>query len=123
MRDARAGYVQSLDVLRAAKAEGVYTKSSLMLGLGETDDEVIDAMLDLRAAGGRPSAWRTACFSLVRGVLFAGDQWERHMHCSVVDRGEAVPLPCAPSGTAGQPLRLRGSLRLGWRARAQASTS
>jgi len=52
VRDARAGYVQSLDVLRAAKAEGVYTKSSLMLGLGETDDEVIDAMLDLRAAGG-----------------------------------------------------------------------
>ncbi|KAK9839242.1 hypothetical protein WJX81_003812 [Elliptochloris bilobata] len=51
VRDARAGYVQSLEVLRAAKAEGVCTKSSLMLGLGETDDEVIDAMLDLRAAG------------------------------------------------------------------------
>ena len=30
---------------------GVYTKSSLMLGLGEEDDEVIDAMLDLRDAG------------------------------------------------------------------------
>ena len=51
VRDARAGYVQSLEVLRAAKAAGVYTKSSLMLGLGEADDEVIDAMLDLRAAG------------------------------------------------------------------------
>ena len=51
VRDARAGYVQSLEVLRAAKAAGVLTKSSLMLGLGEADDEVIDAMLDLRAAG------------------------------------------------------------------------
>ena len=29
----------------------MYTKSSLMLGLGEEDDEVIDAMLDLRDAG------------------------------------------------------------------------
>jgi lipoic acid synthetase len=51
VRDPRAGYFQSLDVLRAAKACGVYTKSSLMLGLGETDDEIIDAMLDLRDAG------------------------------------------------------------------------
>lgn len=51
MRDARAGYVQSLEVLRAAKDCGVYTKSSIMLGLGETDDEVIDTMLDLRDAG------------------------------------------------------------------------
>ncbi len=40
VRDPRAGYMQSLDVLRAAKAVGVYTKSSIMLGLGETDEEV-----------------------------------------------------------------------------------
>jgi lipoyl synthase len=40
VRDSRAGYMQSLDVLREAKAVGVYTKSSIMLGLGETDDEV-----------------------------------------------------------------------------------
>ena len=43
VRDNRAGYVQSLDVLRAAKAQGVITKSSLMLGLGEKDDEVLQA--------------------------------------------------------------------------------
>ena len=49
MRDARAGYVQSLDVLRTAKACGVYTKSSIMLGVGETDDEIVDTLLDLRA--------------------------------------------------------------------------
>ena len=35
VRDPRAGYIQSLEVLRAAKECGVYTKSSLMLGLGE----------------------------------------------------------------------------------------
>lgn len=51
VRDSRAGYVQSLEVLKAAKACGVFTKSSLMLGLGEEDSEVIDAMLDLRDAG------------------------------------------------------------------------
>ncbi|EFN56450.1 hypothetical protein CHLNCDRAFT_10627, partial [Chlorella variabilis] len=51
VRDPRAGYVQSLEVLRAAKACGVYTKSSIMLGLGESDEEVVDTMLDLRDAG------------------------------------------------------------------------
>ncbi|KAL0050757.1 hypothetical protein WJX82_006510 [Trebouxia sp. C0006] len=51
VRDPRAGYFQSLDVLRAAKACGVYTKSSIMLGLGETHDEIIDTMYDLKDAG------------------------------------------------------------------------
>lgn len=52
VRDPRAGYLQSLEVLRAAKqVPGVYTKSSIMLGLGETDDEIIDTMLDLRDCG------------------------------------------------------------------------
>ena len=37
-----SGYDQSLEVLRHAKAskEGLYTKTSIMLGLGETHDEV-----------------------------------------------------------------------------------
>lgn len=51
VRDARAGYRQSLDVLKAAKECGAYTKSSIMLGLGESDDEVIDTMLDLKDVG------------------------------------------------------------------------
>ena len=38
-------------MLRAAKACGVYTKSSIMLGLGETDDEIIDTLVDLRDCG------------------------------------------------------------------------
>ena len=51
VRDPRAGYAQTLDVLRHAKrvAPGVLTKSSLMLGLGETEDELLTAMDDLRA--------------------------------------------------------------------------
>jgi lipoic acid synthetase len=52
VRDPRAGYDQSLGVLRLAKAQrpDVLTKSSLMLGLGETADEIATAMADLRAA-------------------------------------------------------------------------
>lgn len=53
VRDPRAGYDQSLAVLRAAKSagDGLLTKSSLMLGLGETEEETLAAMDDLRAAG------------------------------------------------------------------------
>ena len=51
VRDSRAGYQQSLDVLTTAKKEGVLTKSSIMLGLGEKDDEVLQTMKDLRAVG------------------------------------------------------------------------
>lgn len=51
VRDARAGYGQTLDVLGWAKraAPNVLTKTSLMLGLGETDAEVLQTMDDLRA--------------------------------------------------------------------------
>jgi lipoic acid synthetase len=53
VRDARAGYEQTLAVLAHAKRfrPAVLTKSSLMLGLGESDDELLAAMDDLRAAG------------------------------------------------------------------------
>ena len=53
VRDRRAGYQQSLETLRHAKRArpGLYTKTSMMLGLGETDDEVKRAMHDIRAAG------------------------------------------------------------------------
>ena len=52
VRDPRAGYARTLGVLRHAKAHrpDVLTKSSLMLGLGETDDELQRAMDDLREA-------------------------------------------------------------------------
>lgn len=49
----QARYDRSLEVLRIAKeiAPNVLTKSGLMVGLGETFDEVIAAMRDLRGAG------------------------------------------------------------------------
>ena len=51
IRDPRAGYQQSLATLAHAKKvkPGLYTKTSLMLGLGETEEEVIQTMKDLRA--------------------------------------------------------------------------
>ena len=57
VRDARAGYDQSLAVLGYAREVSatlpgrILTKSSLMLGLGETTEEVAQAMDDLRASG------------------------------------------------------------------------
>lgn len=49
----RATYDRSLSVLRKVKEKRpeVYTKSGLMLGLGETEDELITAFADLRRAG------------------------------------------------------------------------
>lgn len=53
VRDPRAGYDQTLAVLAHARRHrpGVLTKTSLMLGLGETDDEIAATMDDLRAIG------------------------------------------------------------------------
>jgi lipoyl synthase len=50
----RATYDRSLSVLRKVKdkaGDSIYTKSGLMLGLGETEQELFTAMEDLRAAG------------------------------------------------------------------------
>ena len=54
VRDARASYRQSLAVLRRVRELAdyrVYTKSALMLGLGETLDEVEAALADMREYG------------------------------------------------------------------------
>jgi lipoic acid synthetase len=53
VRDRRAGFAQSLAILTHAKRSGRvrYTKTSLMLGLGETESEVAAAMDAARAAG------------------------------------------------------------------------
>jgi lipoic acid synthetase len=52
VRDPRASFEQSLKVLQRAKQlrPDLWTKSSIMVGVGETDDEVSDAMRRLRAA-------------------------------------------------------------------------
>jgi len=53
VRDRRCGYEQSLHVLANAKAmrPEMLTKSSVMLGLGEMDDDVLQTARDLRGAG------------------------------------------------------------------------
>lgn len=83
VRDRRAGYRQSLAVLRGAKSlrEDLFTKSSIMLGLGETRDEVLETMRDLRAADVdiltlgqylRPSEWHLPVDAYVPPEAFDG---------------------------------------------------
>lgn len=52
VRDRRANWAQSLGVLRAAKEAGAgITKTSIMMGCGETPDEVVAALRTLRENG------------------------------------------------------------------------
>jgi lipoic acid synthetase len=47
----QAKYDRSLEVLRRLKEGGMKTKSGIMLGLGETEEEIFETMDDLRAVG------------------------------------------------------------------------
>ncbi len=53
VRDRRASYERSLFVLEYAKSlrGDIYTKSSIMVGLGETEEEVLQTLRDLREVG------------------------------------------------------------------------
>lgn len=53
VRDSRAGYGQTLDVLAYIKEKNplIYTKSSLIVGFGEQEEEVLVALSDLRTQG------------------------------------------------------------------------
>jgi lipoic acid synthetase len=53
IRDVRCSYERSLGVLKRVKDRDParITKSSVMVGIGETDDEVLETLADLRAAG------------------------------------------------------------------------
>ena len=78
VRDGRAGYEQSLRVLDAVKRfnTDIYTKSSIMLGLGESRDEVIDSMNDLRKIGVEyPRDW-----AVLAAVIMASES--RGVHSS-----------------------------------------
>lgn len=81
VRDIRANYEQSLAVLKKVKklAPTIYTKSSIMVGLGETEEEVLEAMKDLRGAGVdfltigqylRPKQWNLPVVEYVTPVQF-----------------------------------------------------
>ena len=51
VRDPRAGYKQTLNILEHSNKKNMITKSGMMLGLGETTAEVIASMQDLYSAG------------------------------------------------------------------------
>jgi len=81
IRDPRANYKQSLQVLENVKKinQKIYTKSSIMLGLGESDEEVIQSMKDLRVIGVdiftlgqylRPTDWHIPISSFVAPEKF-----------------------------------------------------
>jgi lipoic acid synthetase len=81
VRDARANYKQSLNVLENVKKINpkIYTKSSIMLGLGEADEEVLQSMKDLRAINVdiitfgqylRPTDWHIAITKFVSPEKF-----------------------------------------------------
>jgi len=97
VRDVRSSYDQSLAVLRRAKdkslsrgssgplGRAMLTKSSIMVGLGESDEEVVQAMRDLRSAGVdvvtigqylRPSERHHAVTRFVPPETFAGYERE-----------------------------------------------
>lgn len=75
IRDQRAGFDLSIRTLKEAADLGFLTKSSLMLGIGEKRDEILEAMAELRDAG---------CRILVMGqYLQPGPQQlkvERYLH-------------------------------------------
>jgi lipoic acid synthetase len=82
VRDRRATYRQSLDVLASAKRQrpGIVTKTSIMVGLGETEEEVMQAMRDCLAAGVeiftlgqylQPSSWHLPVYEYVTPEQFA----------------------------------------------------
>ncbi len=85
VRDQRAGYQQTMTCLARVKTMNpdIFTKSSIMLGLGETDEEVYQCMKDLRKHGVdiltlgqylRPSAKHIAVTSYVTPEKF--QEWQ-----------------------------------------------
>jgi lipoic acid synthetase len=85
VRDPRAGFAQSLRVLERAKGiaardgQALRTKSSLMLGLGEREDEVADSMRALRGVGVdfltlgqylQPDRWNLPVVEYIRPAQF-----------------------------------------------------
>lgn len=99
VRDARSNYRQSIETLAEAKrrAPKVITKSSIMLGLGESEEDVVATMRDLRAAGVdvltlgqylRPTAWHLPVERFVTPEEF--DDWRAE--------GEALGFAFVASG-------------------------
>lgn len=113
-----AGYARSLSVLARAKATGLTAKSSVIVGMGESDDEVRQTLTDLAAVGVdivtigqylRPTShhlpvaqwWQPECF----------EEWKRFGESAGIGHVESSPLTRS-SYHAGQSVdRLAGNRR------------
>ena len=94
-----AGYARSLSVLARAKAAGLTTKSSIIAGMGETHDEMVQTLADLHAAGTdivtigqylRPSARHLPVARWWPPEAF--DDWKRIGEAMGISHVEASPL-------------------------------
>jgi lipoic acid synthetase len=94
-----ASYARSLAVLARAKDAGLVTKSGLIVGMGETDDEVLGALADLRAVGAdivtigqylRPTARHLPVARWVPPATFAA--WAAAGEAMGIGHVEASPL-------------------------------
>ena len=117
VRDARAGYDQTLGVLERMRAEfpRVVTKSSIMVGLGEEPDEVVETMRDLRGVGVdiltlgqylRPSSWHLPVVEFVTPEKFG---WYREQGLALGFRYVASG-PLVRSSYRAAELFLRGEI-------------
>jgi lipoyl synthase len=94
-----AGYARSLAALSWGKAAGLVTKSSLMVGVGETDDEVVATLADLAGIGCdivtigqylRPTTHHLPVARWVEPAEF--DRWKRIGEAFGIGHVEASPL-------------------------------
>jgi len=120
VRDPRASYAQTLEVLRHAKCyrPEVITKTSLMLGLGETDEEILATFDDLRGISVdivtlgqylRPTVNHLAVERFV-----APDEFERY-RAAALERGflECVAGPLVRSSYRAEQALARNNAGLG----------
>jgi lipoic acid synthetase len=115
-----AGYARSLSVLARAKDAGLTVKSGLILGMGESEEEVVGALADLRGAGVdivtigqylRPSAshlpvarwWRPEEFDRLREI---GDAMGfAHVQSSPLTRSSYHARAAAAAGAGAVAVR------------------
>ncbi|MDQ3738920.1 MAG: lipoyl synthase, partial [Actinomycetota bacterium] len=94
-----AGYARSLSVLARAKAAGLTAKSGLIVGMGETDDEVVGCLADLAGIGVeivtigqylRPTSHHLPVARWVKPAVF--EAWKHAGEALGIGHVEASPL-------------------------------
>jgi lipoyl synthase len=112
VRDPRASFAQSVEMLRRAKQlrPDLWTKSSIMVGLGEIDDEVVDAMRALRDVGVELLTLGQYLSPGKPGTRFL--PVERYVHPDQFERWKQLAYELGFLGVAAGPL-VRSSYRAG----------